>query len=234
MKVTDGYLTEDNSNRVEYKATPNFGGKKKALKVLVIHFDGSNGMSGLNWLLDKASKVSSELWLSREGRVVQMANFLTTCWHAGKSVWRDLVGINSYGIGIEIQNNGGQAYTTIQMEKLAEITKALVNEYNLEIVGHEDIAPLRKVDPSGTKLTLFDWKRLFDDVGIPTRELITTADLNIRRGQGTDFPIVTKLTKGTAVYELNKVDNWSKIQQKGTMQSGWVHNGYLTTQVDDI
>lgn len=228
MKVSNNFLLNDDDVQVTYRPSPNVGKAKKGYKVLVIHFDGASGTQGLNWLLDKQSKVSSELWLSREGKTIQMAPFNITCWHAGVSKWRGLEGLNSYGIGIEVQNTGGQAYADIQMVELGKIAKALVSTYNLEIVGHEDIAPLRKVDPSGSKLLLFDWKRLFDDAGVHTELYKTTADLNVRRGQSTDYPAVTKLIKGAEVFELNRMGDWSKIQQKGTMQSGWVNNKYLT------
>jgi len=228
MKVQNNFLFGDDGKQVAYKASPNIGKAKKGYKLMVIHFDGASGTQGLNWLLDKTSKVSSELWLSREGKVIQLAPFNVTCWHAGVSVWRGLEGINSYGIGIEVQNTGGQAYTDIQMDELGKVVKSLVETYKLEIVGHEDIAPIRKSDPSGTKLLLFDWKRLFDAVGVHTELYNTTADLNVRRGQGTDYPAVTKLKLGTEVYELNRVGEWSKIQVKGSMQSGWVSNKYLT------
>jgi len=167
------------------------------------------------------------LWLSREGKIIQLAPFNVTCWHAGVSSWRGLEGMNSYAIGIEVQNTGGQEYTDVQMDKLGAALKPIVEQYGLEIVGHEDVAPLRKVDPSGTKLLLFDWKRLFDAVGGYTGLYTTTADLNVRRGQGTNYPAVTKLPKGTEVYELNRIGDWSKMQVKGSKQSGWISNKYL-------
>lgn len=228
MKVLNNYLFEDDGKQVEYRPSPNIGKAKKGYKVIIVHFDGASGTQGLNWLLDKTSKVSSELWLSREGKIIQLAPFNVTCWHAGVSSWRGLEGMNNYAIGIEVQNTGGQEYTDVQMDKLGAALKPIVEQYGLEIVGHEDVSPIRKSDPSGTKLLLFDWKRLFDSVGVHTELYKTTADLNVRRGQGTSYPVVTKLSKGTEVYELNRVGDWSKMQVKGSKQSGWVSNSYLT------
>gem|GEM_PF-270628 len=227
MKVENNFLFEDDGKQVEYRPSPNVGKDKKGYKVIVIHFDASSGLQGLNWLLNKNSKVSSELWLSREGKVIQLAPLNTTCWHAGVSTWRGLEGLNSYGIGIEIQNTGSQEYTDVQMDKLGEVVKPIVEKYGLEIVGHEDISPLRKNDPSGAKVNLFDWKRLFDAVGVKTTLYKTSSDLNVRRGQGIDYPVVTTLKKGVEVYELNRIGDWSKIQVKGSKQSGWTSNKYL-------
>jgi len=227
MKVINHLLYGDDGKQVSYKPSPNVGKAKKGYKVFVVHYDGSSGLQGLNWLLDKQSKVSAELWLSREGKTIQLAPFSVTCWHAGVSTWRNVEGMNSYGIGIELQNTGGQAYTDVQMDELGKIAKAVAGEYKLEIVGHEDIAPLRKEDPSGSKLALFDWKRLFDAAGVKTELFKASSDLNVRRGQGTQYPAVVTLKKGTEVYELNRVGDWSKIQVKGSKQSGWVSNKFL-------
>lgn len=228
MKVENNFLFEDDGKQVSYRPSPNVGKAKKGYKVMIIHFDGASGRQGLNWLLDKQSKVSSELWLSREGEVIQLAPFNITCWHAGVSSWRGFEGMNSYAIGIEVQNTGGQAYTDVQMDKLGQLVKPIVEKYNLEIVGHEDVAPIRKVDPSGTNVNLFDWKGLFDAVGVHTELYKTTSDLNVRRGQGTNYPVVTQLKKGAEVYELNRIGEWSKIQVKGSLQAGWVNNKYFT------
>lgn len=222
MKITD-YKIEC----VEFKPSPNVGGKKKDYKFLVIHYDASSALQGLNWMLDDKSDVSAELWIGRDARLVQLVPFNMTAWHAGKSEFRQVEGLNSYAIGIELQNTGGQAYTDTQMDKLGEVAKLLVDTYGLEIIGHEDCSPQRKSDPSGSKVNMFDWKRLFNDCEIPTPKLTTISDLNIRRGQGTQYPVVLTLKKGTEVFELNRVGEWSKIQVKGTLQSGWINNRFL-------
>jgi len=227
MKVINNFLHDDDGVQVTYKPSPNVGGTRKPIKVFVIHFDAASGTQGLNWMLDKQAKVSAQLWESRDGKIIQLSPFNVVCWHAGESTWRGVKGLNSSSIGIELQNTGSQEYTDVQMDNLGRIAKCLVDTYGVEIVGHEDISPIRKSDPSGSKLLLFDWKRLFDSAGVKTELYKTTADLNVRRGQSTDYPAVTRLKLGTEVYELNRVGEWSKIQVKGSLQSGWVNNFYL-------
>lgn len=218
---------ENNRLGIEFKQTPNHGGEKKGYKFLVIHYDGAMNRAGLNWMLDPKAKVSAELWISREGEIVQLLPFNLTAWHAGESEFRSIKGLNSYSIGIELQGNGTKDYTEAQMKALGEVARLLVEKYNLEIIGHEDCSVLRKVDPSTAKVNLFDWKRLFDDAGKPAKKLTTTSDLNIRRGQGTQYPVVLTLKKDTMVYELNRVGEWSKIQVEGSKQSGWVNSKFL-------
>lgn len=213
---------------VPFKASPNIGGLMTP-SYLIEHFDASENATGaISWMCSAQSKVSAHIHIDRAGNITQLVDLNRVAWHAGVSTWRDIVGLNSHAIGIEIQNTGSQEYTPIQFDAVIEVSKCLKEGLKLkEIIGHEDIAPLRKNDPSGSKLNLFDWVTLlrgccFD---LPLKRAI--ANLNIRRGQGTQYPIVSKVLPSQEVYELNRVGTWSKIQVKGTKQSGWVSNAYL-------
>ena len=84
-------------------------------------------------------------------------------WHAGKSKWKDLKNLNEHSIGIEIQNKGHlinyQNFTNKQISSLIKLIKILMKKYKIKkknILGHSDIAPLRKLDP-GEK---FPWNFL--------------------------------------------------------------------------
>jgi len=93
-------------------------------------------------------------------------------WHAGRSSWIfngiRISGLNQYSIGIELQADGNKEefdYTDFQYDKLIDLTVKLIRETNLKycsedevvrlLLGHEMIAPSRKVDPG----YLFDWRR---------------------------------------------------------------------------
>jgi N-acetylmuramoyl-L-alanine amidase len=84
-------------------------------------------------------------------------------WHAGKSCWGKYKNLNKNSIGIEMVNKGHKfGYTNFkkkQLSNLIKICQNLIKKYKIKrqnIVGHSDIAPLRKLDP-GEK---FPWKRL--------------------------------------------------------------------------
>tara|TARA_B000000460_G_C21363668_1_gene326490 strand:- start:87 stop:638 length:552 start_codon:yes stop_codon:yes gene_type:complete len=91
-------------------------------------------------------------------------------WHAGKSCWGKYKNLNKNSIGIELVNNGHQfGYTSFkkkQLLSLIKICKNLIKKYKIKrrnIIGHSDIAPLRKIDP-GEK---FPWKKLaIKNIGI--------------------------------------------------------------------
>lgn len=57
--------------------------------------------------------------------------------------------------------------------------------------------------------------------------LLTTANVNMRSGAGTDYGIVTTLSSGTKLtYEGKTSGNWHYVRY-GLNTYGWVHNSYL-------
>jgi N-acetylmuramoyl-L-alanine amidase len=89
-------------------------------------------------------------------------------WHAGESEWQGRTWLNSSSIGIEIVNPGFKdtpngrvwyPYSEDQVQSLIVLLKDISKRYNIHpraIIGHSDIAPMRKLDPG----PLFPWKRL--------------------------------------------------------------------------
>ena len=114
-------------------------------------------------LIKKSSKVSTHYLITRKGSITRMVDEKKTAWHAGKSKWKNLINLNSQSIGIELVNKGHQFgyenFSNKQITNLILLCKSLVKKYkikNQNIVGHSDIAPLRKKDP-GEK---FPWHLL--------------------------------------------------------------------------
>lgn len=103
-------------------------------------------------------KVSAHAVIRRDGRVVQCVPFNERAWHAGRSCWQGLEGLNDYAIGIELEGLPTVPFTLAQYRALVAITIALLRHYPLltpeRIVGHALIAPLRKEDPGPA----FDWQ----------------------------------------------------------------------------
>jgi N-acetylmuramoyl-L-alanine amidase len=148
MKILNHLLYNDNGSQVPFKLSPNHGGVCKP-EYIIIHYTASETASGaINWMLDPKAKVSANIHLDRAGYYFQLVPFNVTAWHAGKSEWKGLNGLNSHSIGIECQNTGKQEYTLEQLNGLVDACKAIVAAYPIkEILGHSDIAPGRKADP---------------------------------------------------------------------------------------
>ena len=104
-------------------------------------------------------KVSSHLYIKRDGSIIQFVPFHLKAWHAGVSCFEGQDDCNEFSIGIELEGADDMAYTEKQYEVLAEATNVLLNKYPLmdkrRIVGHSDIAPSRKTDPGPS----FSWQK---------------------------------------------------------------------------
>ena len=105
----------------------------------------------------KNVSVSSHLFIKRTGEIIQFVPFDKVAWHAGVSNYRGRNDCNEFSIGIELEGTIKDYFEDMQYKKLNEIISCLRKEYRqMEVVGHKDVAPSRKLDP-GEK---FDWERL--------------------------------------------------------------------------
>ena len=154
--------------------SPNFNRKKrsnKSIKIIVIHYTGMQSeRESLLKLCNPESKVSSHFVISHNGKTYRLVQDNQIAWHAGKSCWGKYKNLNKNSIGIELVNKGHKfgysSFKKKQLLSLIKICKILIKKYKIKkrnIVGHSDIAPLRKIDP-GEK---FPWKQLANDrIGI--------------------------------------------------------------------
>tara|TARA_B110000438_G_scaffold277208_1_gene299638 strand:+ start:497 stop:1222 length:726 start_codon:yes stop_codon:yes gene_type:complete len=147
--------------------SPNFDSKKRSknsIKIIVIHYTGMQSeRESLAKLCNPKSKVSSHFLINQNGKVYRLVQDDRVAWHAGKSCWGNYKNLNKNSIGIELVNKGHQlGYTNFKKKQLISLIKILkktIRKYKIKkkyIVGHSDIAPLRKIDP-GEK---FPWNKL--------------------------------------------------------------------------
>ncbi|MFI4936911.1 MAG: 1,6-anhydro-N-acetylmuramyl-L-alanine amidase AmpD [Candidatus Berkiellales bacterium] len=102
-------------------------------------------------------KVSSHFYIRRDGALWQFVPVTKRAWHAGGSSFMGRDNCNHYSIGIELEGEDNIAYTTLQYDKLAQLTYVMMQHFPKitldRLVGHSDIAPHRKTDPGPA----FDW-----------------------------------------------------------------------------
>jgi AmpD protein len=105
-------------------------------------------------------RVSSHLFIRRDGEVVQFVPFHLRAWHAGVSRFAHRKACNDFSIGIELEGTDTSAYTDTQYDALNAVLVALRDAYpsltQAPVLGHSDIAPQRKTDPG----VGFDWVRV--------------------------------------------------------------------------
>lgn len=132
--------------------------------MVVIHYTGMESAAAARArLCDPAAEVSAHWLIDLDGTTEALVPEDRRAWHAGVSEWEGETDINSRAIGIELVNRGHEwgyhPFPEPQMAALERLLAEIAGRWNIppsNIVGHEDVAPGRKIDP-GEK---FDWARL--------------------------------------------------------------------------
>jgi AmpD protein len=105
----------------------------------------------------KDIRVSSHLFINREGALTQFVPFHLRAWHAGVSSFEGRASCNDFSIGIELEGTDEISYTEYQYRQLSLVTAQIMKRYPKitvdRIVGHDQIAPNRKTDPGPS----FNW-----------------------------------------------------------------------------
>lgn len=273
MLIKNNLLFIEIDKQADFKLTPNRR-LRYIPQYLVMHYTAVTTFnSTLNHFQRRAAQASAHLLIGRDGQITQFAPFNIVTWHAGKSQFNGLNGLNEYAIGIELVNGGrlsksGETYscavdrkeipqseviiathknetlpaawhqyTAIQLEVSMEIATLLVKKYGLkDVVGHEDISPIRKSDP-GPAFPMSSFRsRAMGRKNETLDEYITSSALNIRTGPGTLFPPITQpLPKGTKVHVLKTESTWSFVEVQESVHGimdleGWVASKFLKPQ----
>ena len=151
-------LPSQHSTTVEQIASPNFDQRKP--NFVIIHHTGSDSAErALRTLSTEEYRVSAHYLIDRNGTSIQLVDESARAWHAGKSYWGGNTDMNSTSIGIELDNNGNEPFAPAQIDTLLGLLAQLKERYNIpaaNFIGHADVAPGRKEDPS----VYFPWDLL--------------------------------------------------------------------------
>ncbi len=155
--------------RLEETPSPNHDERRHTVDLLVLHYTGmQSGQAALDRMRDPEAKVSAHYMIWEDGRIARLVEESRRAWHAGVSTWQGDDDLNSRSVGLEIVNGGHDfplpgkqlpPYPDVQIEAVIELAGQLILRHaipQVRIVGHSDIAPLRKIDPGEH----FPWPRL--------------------------------------------------------------------------
>lgn len=151
----------------EERPSPNFDARSLPISMVVLHYTEMKPVeAALARLTDPEAKVSAHYLITEEGRVIRVVPEDKRAWHAGASYWRGIPDVNSASIGIELdhpghapENGGYRPFAEAQIDALIPLLARIVRAYDIpraNVVGHSDVAPMRKIDPG----ELFPWERL--------------------------------------------------------------------------
>lgn len=148
----------------EERLSPNFDERTLPISMVVLHYTEMKPVgAALDRLTDPEAKVSAHYLITEEGGVIRLVPEDKRAWHAGASFWRGIPDVNSASIGIELDHPGHglgyRGFAEAQIDALIPLLARIVKQYDIpraNVVGHSDVAPMRKVDPG----ELFPWDRL--------------------------------------------------------------------------
>jgi N-acetylmuramoyl-L-alanine amidase len=144
----------------EYPWQPSPNHDQRRPNFVIIHGTTNKTVAeALTTLTSPEHRVSAHYLIGRDGTVIQLVDEAARAWHAGKSWWGGSTDLNSASIGIELDNTGDEPFAEPQIEALLALLEKLRARYRIppaNFIGHGEVAPGRKVDPS----RLFPWQRL--------------------------------------------------------------------------
>ncbi|MFH1604798.1 MAG: N-acetylmuramoyl-L-alanine amidase, partial [Pseudomonadota bacterium] len=142
----------------EWLASPNFSDRKPNF-VIIHHTSDDTVDQAVRTLADPVREVSAHYLIARDGRIIQLVDERARAWHAGESKWGSNTDINSASLGIELDNNGREPFADVQVSALLRLLADIKERHRIpsaNFLGHADVAPQRKTDPS----RYFPWRRL--------------------------------------------------------------------------
>lgn len=143
---------------VNWIGTTNFN-MRRPNYVIIHHTAQSSCDTTFHTFTLPRTQVSAHYVICSDGTINHMLNDYLRAWHAGLSKWGNVTDMNSCSIGIELDNNGLVPFQPQQINSLMVLLDSLKHRYNIpaaNFIGHGDIAPGRKVDPSA----YFPWQQL--------------------------------------------------------------------------
>jgi len=156
----DGPLNYDDSMKSR--------GQSGRIDVIVLHYTASTKPSALMTLTNRDVSAHYVVTDDKPPVVYRLVSEDKSAWHAGESSWYGRTFLNQRSIGIEIVHPGwtlnskgdkGIPYSDAQIAAVIELTRDVAKRNNItpeNIVGHSDVAPMRKIDPGPS----FPWKTL--------------------------------------------------------------------------
>lgn len=193
------------------------------IRFLILHYTVSDYPTSVKILARKGQVSSHYLVTDQPNDTIDiLVSEDKRAWHAGVSYWNGFENLNDSSIGIEIVNPG---YTKVkdsmvftpfpeyQIRKVATLSKNIIDRYEIDpvnVIGHSDIAPLRKQDPGPA----FPWKRLYNEYNIGAWYDDTDKEYFLSQYVPDTYPYNSPLEIQKALqkygYKIDTTNSWDK------------------------
>ena len=145
----------------QWSPSENFDERRPRLIVLhATEMDSAEAALRVLKTENSGGRVSAHYLIAEDGRIFQLVSDSKRAWHAGGGRWRGINDLNSVSLGIELDNDGTEAFKPAQMDALKKLLADLCTRHGIPrdaVIAHGDMAPTRKRDPSAR----FPWQALW-------------------------------------------------------------------------
>lgn len=209
-------------------------GNGKQNKYIVVHYVGATGGAEANcrYFQKTYRGASAHYFVGHKGEVWQCVEDKDIAWHCGANKYKHANCRNTNSIGIEMccrQNsaNGTWYFEDATVNATIVLIKELMQKYNIpasNVIRHYDVTG--KVCPEPYVRDTAAWNTFKSSlVTLATSGYVVriAADvLNVRKGPGTGYGIVTTVKKGQAYTIVSESNGWGRLKSG----VGWIKLSY--------
>ena len=219
----------------KYKS-PNYNSRNKSkIQLIIIHYTAlNNSKEAISYLRSKENKVSAHYLISQGGLIYYLVNERFRAWHAGQSYWQNIVDINSFSIGIELDYNPNGTNNKFSPKMISSLKKLILkikDKYKINkknILAHSDIAPFRKKDPG----KYFPWKLLRKEKIILNFQNVTKKDRKLIEDWFNKYNIRSK--KRIIIFALSLIGYDTREVYKSFKQYNRLITAYKSRYISEL
>lgn len=209
-------------------------GKNKKNKYIVIHYVGATGGAEDNckYFETVNRNASANYFIGHKGEIWQCVEDDDIAWHCGANTYKHPYCRNSNSIGIELcckrAANGTWFFEEATIKAAIDLSKELMKKYNIpvsNVIRHYDVTG--KICPEPYVRDVQAWNNFKANLTADKPSLgymvsVTADELNVRKGAGIAYKIVTTVKKGEAFTIVDVYKGWGKLKS----DIGWINLKY--------
>lgn len=210
-------------------------GNGKQNKYIVIHYVGATGGAEDNckYFQSNYRGASAHYFVGHEGEIFQCVLDKDVSWHCGASSYKHPYCRNTNSIGIEMcckkTANGSWYFTEETVKATIELTKELMKKYNIpaaNVIRHYDVTGKTCPEPYVRDTAAWNTFKTSLTTNTPATgylvKITGTDVLNVRKGAGTGYKIVTTVKRNEVYTIVAESGTWGKLKSG----IGWISLNY--------